>query len=120
MNTLTKILCISTFATLHVHAQEAEMRVYFSSDLLAFADGKSYGVNADHIGLTLQLIHELVKMQDGLKGANGNVAGIFMFQGVPHTTRSLRQLEAEYEKNPQKVTAKQRVQLHACLVETVK
>ncbi len=74
-----------------------DSRVYFESSLLAFADGKSYGVNAEHIGMTLQLIHELGKMLDGEKTATGHV-GIFSLQGALHTTRTLAALEVEYEK----------------------
>lgn len=76
--------------------QATDTRVFFKSGLLAFADGKSYGVHAEHIGMTLQLIHELGKMIDGEKTATGHV-GIFTFQTLRHTTRSLAALEAELE-----------------------
>jgi hypothetical protein len=93
---LIGLLFATSLISLYTTPASIDSRVFFESDLLAFADGKSYGVNADHIGMTLQLIHELGKMLDGEKTAVGHV-GIFTFQETRHTTKSLRALEASYD-----------------------
>ncbi|HZW61692.1 MAG TPA: hypothetical protein VFF04_05705 [Candidatus Babeliales bacterium] len=74
-----------------------EEHIFLSSELLAFADGKSIGINAEYIGFILQILRELSKMQEGEKEISGSMRGLFLLNGNWQSIRSLRKIEAELE-----------------------
>lgn len=80
----------------HPDVKEDE-RLFLTSPLLAFADGKGIGIHAEYIGFMLQVIRELTRMQEGEKDSKGVTHGLFSLQGKRYTLRSLRTIEMEYD-----------------------
>ena len=65
--TYTLFLMANLIANFPLYATEKTEPVTLTSKLLGLADGKSYGVNADRIGATLQLKRMLIEFQMGKK-----------------------------------------------------
>jgi hypothetical protein len=85
-----------------------EDRVFLSSELLAIADGKSFGIHADYIGFMLQIVRELNKMVDGERNNKGTPRGIFMFENTLYTLQELRSIETDLETEFQKINLEQK------------
>ena len=94
--TYTLFLMANLIANFPLYATEKTEPVTLTSKLLGLADGKSYGVNADRIGATLQLKRMLIEFQMGKKMADGLMHGIFMFEDAPMTIKGFCALEDDY------------------------
>lgn len=94
-STLTALIALAAFMA-PIHAKEEQKLILLDFGFLKAVDGKDYGITKNHIGFTWQLLLELKKIQDGVKGNNGEYTGLFIVDGNRYSVRALRKKEAEY------------------------
>jgi len=68
--------------------------VILNSPLLDFIDGKSYAINGKVYGLILQVRKEVREMLLGVFNANGQLIGLYLFNGKYVSISDLAKLEA--------------------------
>lgn len=111
------ILALSFFILTPLQANTPEEKgatsvVLLENEVLHIVDGNPLAINGTTIGMMLHLRSELGKRRQGAKGTDGKLTGMYTYEGVKHTLKSLIELEDQLLNNPTAENQKKLQDLH--------
>jgi len=97
----TAIASLLALTALFVHYQGlSKPPITLTSDVIGLIDGISIGIDAQTLGLIVKIRKQITTIKDGEKTANGELKGLYLFQGAHHSIHSLAELESTVSSGP--------------------
>lgn len=117
------MVSVSCYAV--TYAEEAANTINLCPDIIDMIDGKSYGIHGELVGAVYKIARDVQAMHLGRRTQQGRI-GMYMFEGQPHSIKSLAVIEKEVNatlkasKNNDRAIAEKRKASLNVLLKTMK